>query len=149
MWKQILKTGFIAGLLDITAACLQAYLLRGTTPPTILQYIASGVWGKAAFNGSAAMMAAGLFFHFTIAFACTIAFFWLYPQLKGLQKSRVANSFLIAIVAWVVTTRLLIPLSKISPAPFNLKNAAMAIAILFVCIGLPIAFSAARFYKKK
>lgn len=148
MWKQILKTTLLAGSLDIVAACLQSYLLRGTAPATVLKYIASGIWGKAAFSGSTPMALAGLLFHFIIAFACTALFFIIYPKLKWLHRSIALNSFLIALAAWVATTRIIIPLSSITAGPFNVKNAAMALGILFICIGLPIAVAAAGYYKK-
>ncbi|MGE5108405.1 MAG: hypothetical protein ACM3H8_12720 [Sphingobacteriales bacterium] len=147
MWKQILKTTLIAGSLDITAACIHAYLLRGTTPATVLRYIASGVLGKEAFTGGYGTMALGLVFHFIIAFSCATVFFLLYPKLKFLHRSIVLNSLLIALVAWAITTQIIIRLSKIQPPVFNLGKAAIAAAILFVCIGLPISFFAKRFFQ--
>ncbi|NJN34942.1 MAG: hypothetical protein HC817_12500 [Saprospiraceae bacterium] len=77
MLKIILKTALIAGSLDITAACLQAYLKTGATPDRILAYIASGVFGKKAFSGGFPMQIAGLLFHFIIALACAACYFGL------------------------------------------------------------------------
>lgn len=149
MWKQIFKTTLIAGSLDITAACIHAWLVNGTTPQTVLKYVASGLLGKEAFNGSYGTMAAGLFFHFLIAFACTAFFFLLYPKLKILHHKVLLNSILIGLIAWTVTTQLIIPASKIQPRPFDIKKASIAAGILVVCIGLPVAISAKRFFIKK
>ena len=48
-----METGFkataVAGSLDICAAFIQAYLVKGSTPDIILKYIASGLFGKDAF----------------------------------------------------------------------------------------------------
>lgn len=149
MWKQVLKTAFIAGTLDITAACIQAWLAKGTTPQIVLKYIASGVFGKDAFAGGTGMILSGLLFHFMIAFACTLVYFMLYPKIKLLHINIFLSSLFIALIAWIVTTRLIIPLSKIKPAPFNLTKALTAIAILYVCIGLPVSIFAQRYFSKK
>lgn len=146
MWKAILKTTLIAGILDITAACLQAYLVKKTMPSIILKFIASGVYGKAAFEGGYNMMALGLFFHFLIVFTCTAIFFLLYPRLGFLKHSIMLNSFLISIVAWTVTTQIIIPISKIQSGVFNLGKALIAAGILFLCIGLPVSWFAKKFY---
>lgn len=149
MWKQILKTGLLAGTLDIIAACTQAYVMRGTTPDTVLKFIASGVLGSTALKGGAEVALLGLLFHFVIAFSCTIIFFLVYPKLQVLHKSIALNSLLIAVVAWAVTTLIIIPLSKIHPAPLQLQRAVIAISILYVCIGLPVAAAAKKLYVKK
>lgn len=147
MLKTILLTTLIAGTLDIVAACLQAYLKSGTMPGVVLSYIASGVFGKAAFSGSMPMQLVGLLFHFVIVFACTACFFWLYPKWAFLQNTLWLNSAMIALVAWVVTTQVIIPFTPIKQPAFNVVSALQAIAILFFCIGLPIAYSAWRYFE--
>lgn len=149
MWKQIFKATALAGSLDISAAFIQAYLVKGTTPDIILKYIASGLFGKDAFAGGFGYMLAGLLIHFLIAFACSATYFFIYPKIKLLHYNIWLNSFLVAIIAWTMTTRIVIPMSKIQPAPFDLAKAAMAIAILFFCIGLPITVIAKKFYRSK
>lgn len=147
MWKQILKTTFIAGSLDIIAACLQAWLNKSTvTPDIVLKYIASGVFGKDAFAGGTEMILCGLLFHFIIAFACTLVYFLLYSKLKFLHWNICISALFIALIAWAVTTQLIVPMSQIKQPPFNLTKALTAIAILYVCIGLPVSYFAKRFY---
>lgn len=146
MMKAIFLTALLAGSLDILAAFLQGYISNGISPGIILQYIASGVMGGAAYTAGGWIMALGLLFHFMIAFACTAVFFWIYPGLSFLKKSIVLNAVLIGLSAWVVTTRLIIPLSRIRQRPFDLSGALIAMAILVVCIGLPVAYFAKRYY---
>jgi hypothetical protein len=146
MRKQILITTLIAGCLDITGACTQAYLSRSITPDVLLKYIASGFFGKDAFTGGFGMMMIGLLVHFFIVLACTLIFFLLYPKLKFLQHSIIINSLLIALVAWTVTNLVIIPMSNITTAPINYLRAMIGFAILFICIGLPISISAKKFY---
>ncbi len=149
MWKQIAKTTLVAGSLDIFAACIQAWLTRGTTPDIVLKYLASGLFGKDAFAGGPGMIMVGLLVHFLIAFACTLVYFLLYPKWRFLQQNIFVSAALIALIAWTVTTRIIIPLSRINPAPFNLQKALIAVGILYVCIGLPISYFARRYYCKK
>lgn len=146
MLKQILKTTLLAGSLDILAAFLNSYLRNKTSPGIVLQYIASGVMGNIAFEGGYASMALGLFFHFMIAFSCTAIFFVLFPTLKFLNRSVLLNSVLIALAGWAVTNLLVMPVSRVSQGAFVLSRALIAIGILIICIGFPIAISAKRYY---
>jgi hypothetical protein len=146
MRKQILITTLIAGCMDITGACLHAFIARGITPDVVLKYIASGFFGKEAFNGGLGIMAIGLLVHFFIVFACTVSYFLLYPKLKFLRHSIIINSLLIALVAWAVTNLIIIPMSNINAAPVNYSRAIIAYAVLFICIGLPISITAKKFY---
>ena len=147
MMKQIIKAGLLAGTLDITAACIQAYVSRKIMPGDVLKYVASGVFGNAAFKGGYGMMFMGLLFHFTIAFACAAIFFMLYAKIKLLRYSHVLNSLLIALVAWAVTTQVIMPISNVpKPGSFDLKRAAIAIGIIFICIGMPISVLAKKYF---
>lgn len=145
MWKQIFKTTIIAGTLDILAAFVQAYIINKVSPDVVLKYIASGVFGKEAFEGNFNMIFAGLVFHFIIAFACTATFFVLYPKLKFLHHKILLNSLIIALIAWIVTTQIIMPLSKVGRSSFEFVKALRGITILIVCVGLPIAYSAKQF----
>ena len=147
MWKSIVITTLIAGTLDIVAACLHAYWTAKIMPERVLKYIASGLFGKSAFASGPPMIFLGLLIHFCITFACAFVFYWIYPKWALLKFSFFINALFIGIVAWLVTTQLLIPLSPITTPPFNLLKAVWAICILIVCIGLPIAFRAQQFYK--
>lgn len=146
MIQTIIKTAFLAGTLDIITTCLRAYLMTGMMPAKLLRFIASGVFGKAAFVGGNNMLVMGLFFHFIIAFSCTVVFFFLYPKINFLKYGWLTNSGLIAIVAWVVTNWMIIPMSQIPTRPFNFASVTIAILILFVCIGMPIAYNTQNFY---
>lgn len=149
MWKAILKTTLLAGSLDITAAFINAYISNKIMPGRVLQFIASGIFGKEAYSGGYGIMALGLLSHFLIAFACTFVFFGLYPRFQFLQKNMLLNSLLIALSAWAVTTCIIIPLSRIHPGTFNLHKSLIAIAILFICIGLPVSWFAKKYYTYK
>jgi hypothetical protein len=145
----ILLAGFVAGTLDITAACTQYYINTGKGPGNVLRYVASGVFGKKAFAGGIPMAAWGLFFHYIIASGLTIFFFWLYPKIKLLSKNIIITGLLYGIFAWVITALIIVPLSNTPPpGSFDIRKAAIAMLILMFCIGLPIALIISRHYSK-
>lgn len=148
MWKPIFKAVLIAGCLDITAAGVQAYS-KGVTPEVLLKYIASGWFGKDAYTGGFELALFGLAVHFFIVFAIAITYFLLSPKLEILQKNIWFSAGLLAVCAWGVTTRVIIPVSRIEAPPFDFVKSLIAITILYFCIGLPIAFFAAKYFKRK
>src|ERR1700741_772263 len=46
--KTILFAGLTAGVLDILAAFISAYIVNGVTPDRVLRFVASGVFGREA-----------------------------------------------------------------------------------------------------
>jgi hypothetical protein len=149
MWKKILYVTLLAGTLDILAAFLNAYLSSGVLPGRVLQYIASGVFGKKAFTGGNEMMVWGLIFHFLIAFFCVLVFFLSYPRLKFLHGKMILNAFLIGTVAWLVTNLLVIPFSKVPPAGWQWENIIKGWLILVFCIGGPVSWMGAGYWDKE
>lgn len=141
-WKPVIITTLIAGILDLSAASAQAWLMAGIMPNQLLTYIASGVWGKAAYTGGYEMLFFGLFFHFIIVFACVFCFFWAYQKWSFLHRSVLLNAFLIGFTAWLITTQIIVRFSSIPAQELRWSSAILAIAILVVCIGLPTAFAA-------
>jgi hypothetical protein len=149
MWRIIFKTTLIAGTLDITAACIHSYLLRGTMPSRVLRYVASGVFGSSAFTAGNEMLAWGLLFHFIIAFSCTACYFLLYPKMKILTRSWLIDAIAVGVVAWCVTNLIVVPMSNTPKFPFDIMKVPIGLSILIICIGIPIAYGADLFFKKK
>ncbi len=145
----IALTGLVAGTLDMTAATLQYLSRGGTNPVRILIYIASGVFGPAAFEATSPLIPAlGLFFHYLIAYSWTIAFFAAASALPALRGRPLLIGPLYGILVWFVMNRIVVPLSRVPPSRgFDPVQAAIACAILMVCIGTPIALGAARHYR--
>jgi hypothetical protein len=149
LWKVILIAGLVAGTLDITAACVQAYLVNNTTPETILRYIASAVLGKDAFKGGMGVAALGLLFHYMIATALAAFFVMLYLNIRWIRKHVVLSGLLYGILAWVLTARLLVPLTRIHVGPIVWEKAIIAILILMFMIGLPIALITRKYLSRR
>ncbi len=145
----IAVAALVAGTLDYTAA-LTNFLIKGGKDPTLIAwYIASSLLGRdAAYAGGWATAALGIFLHYVIATGWTVLFFLGYPRVALLHR----NAFLVGAVyglfVWAMMNLVLVPLTRIKPAPFNPANAAIQAGILVVCIGLPIALLARRYYTK-
>jgi hypothetical protein len=144
----ILLAGFVAGTLDIAAACTQFYINTGKDPMIVLRYVASGVFGKKAFTGGLPMAAWGLFFHYLIAFGLAIFFFWLFPKIKWVRQNVTLAGLLYGIFAWLITTQVIVSLSRIGHQPIVFSKVIVAVLILMFCIGLPIAYITANHYRK-
>src|SRR5690606_31216411 len=94
----VLGTMLLAGTLDIIAAFIQSYLNSGITPLSVLQYIASGVFGKDAFAGGIAMALAGLLFHYFIVLVWTSIFFIVFTFINISSGYRVSAGLLYGII---------------------------------------------------
>lgn len=147
--KWILLTGLLAGTLDILAAFLSFYLINGGMPITILHYIAAAVFGMEAFQGGAPMALMGLFFHYIIAMGWTTLYFTVYPYLSNvLSKNKYLSGIAYGAFVWLCMNLVVVPLTGLKTAPFDAAKAGLQMAILMVCIGLPIALRAHKFFAR-
>jgi hypothetical protein len=149
--RAILVAGLLAGTLDILSAFTQYYIVTGKNPVKILNYIASAVFGKEeAYAGGTGMVLLGLLFHYLIAFAFTLFFFWLYPRWNAFAKNWVLTAIGYGLFVWAVMNLLVVPfLTRITVAPFNLSKAAVAALILICAIAIPVTLIARKYYAKK
>ena len=85
--RAILSGWLLCGVLDITAACLQAWIQAGRTPADVLKGVASALWGRAGLDGGAGMAMAGLVMHFTVALTATLVFYALSRRLAFLRTA--------------------------------------------------------------
>ena len=141
--------GWLTGTLDIAAAFLQYYIKTGKGPGNVLRFIASGVFGTKAFAGGMAMAGWGLLFHYIIALLFSIFFFLLYPKIAALQKNWMVTGILYGLVVWALMNLLVVPASSAPPLSFHAGRALLAAGILVLCIGLPSALLANKYYLYK
>ena len=145
----VLICGLIVGTADITGACISAYIQYGSAPEKVLKYVASGVYGKEAFAGGTGMALTGLLFHYMIAYTFTWFFFLLYPNFKWMKFSRILTGIAYGIFIWLVMTQLVLPRTQVNPSQFIVKKAIIAVLILIVAIGIPLACMAHYYYSPK
>lgn len=146
--KIMVGAALLAGTLDLLSAFVDYFIATGNNPLRVLPFIASGVFGKAAFPGNAGMMLAGVFFHYLIAFLFTFFFFWLYSRTRMLAKNRVLTAIIYGLFIWMVMNLVVVQLSQ---APHTAIGAMKwpkmikSMLILICMIGLPLSFIAYRY----
>ncbi|MEO6547682.1 MAG: hypothetical protein ABIN94_06765 [Ferruginibacter sp.] len=145
----IIKTGLLAGTLDICCAMLQFYLKNGKNPIIVLKFVASAIFDKAAFAEGYYLAAMGLLFHYIIAFGWTILFFLIYHRMHLLAKNKIVVGLLYGIFVWLMMNLIVVPATNIQRAPFKLVPSLTGALILVVAIGLPISIMANRYYSKR
>lgn len=144
--RNILWIGLLAGTLDGLAALILNYKIN---PALIFRFIASGVFGKAAFAGAEEMIVAGVIFHYLIAYAFTVAFYLLYPFSYSVLKNKYVVAIVYGGIAWLIMNLVVVPLSKIGPHLIKPIDIITGVCILIICVGLPVALMADRKHFKK
>jgi hypothetical protein len=140
----ILVGGSIAGALDITYAIVFS-AFRGVLPLRILQSVASGLLGSAAYDGGLPTAALGLFLHFFIAFSAAAIFYLASRWFPFLIRHAVLSGVLYGAGIYAVMNLVVVPLSafprKLSFPPRVLIT---GLFVHMFFIGLPIALATRR-----
>ncbi len=144
----LIKGWLLAGTLDITAAIIQT-LIAGGSISRLMQYIASGAFGAAAFEGGMAYAVLGLAFHYVIAFGWSFLFLLIYPKLSFAPQHRLLTGIGYGAFVWFMMNRIVLPLSNIAMRPFDPVRALIAATVLMVAIGIPLSFVASGYYSKR
>jgi hypothetical protein len=145
LWKVIAGATLLVGTLDISDAFI-FYGLRGVSPIRILQGIASGALGRAAFGMGHGSVLIGLICHFFIAF-CATSVFLLAARKLPLAHHPWLYGTLFGVALYCVMNYIVLPLTKVPPRPSfpPLVPFANGVAALVFCIGIPLAFIARRY----
>jgi hypothetical protein len=135
--------GLIAGVLDAIDGVI-AYGTQGLSPIQVLQYIASGALGKSAFEGGLATAALGAGFHFIIAWVAAAVFVLASRRLEILKTHAVLAGLIYGAAVYFFMNYLVLPLSAVAPATFQLGLFLNGVIGHAVFVGLPIALYARR-----
>jgi len=147
--KALIVAFLVAGTSDIAVALIQYTISTGNNPIRVLIFIASGVFGRGAYEGSAPGMAAlGLIFHYCIAFIWTFIFYKLYPLIALMRKNRSLTGLSYGLIVWLGMNLIVVPLSNTPELPFSLTRALTGILILMVAIGTPLSFIIGKYYSE-
>jgi hypothetical protein len=135
--------GLIAGVLDAIDGVI-AYGTQGLSPIQVLQYIASGALGKSAFEGGLATAALGAGFHFIIAWVAAAVFVLASRRLEILKTHAVLAGLIYGAAVYFFMNYIVLPLSAVAPATFQLGLLLNGVIGHAVFVGLPIALCARR-----
>jgi hypothetical protein len=136
--------GLTAGVLDISDAFVVT-IINGGSPVRVLQGIASGVLGRASFQGGAATAALGLGLHFLIATGAATVYFLASRRLPILLRRPLWCGLAFGLAVWAFMYYVVLPIT------FSRPNTIPAWPLLInqlgihaIGVGLPIAFFASR-----
>jgi hypothetical protein len=137
--------GIACGVFDITQAMVAFYLQSGLKPVTVLQSVASGLLGRASFQGGTRTAALGAFLHFFIAFSWAAIYYIASRRLLFMTEKPVIAGLIYGEFVWIIMTFVVLPLSAIHRWPTWNKASIITgpIGHLFL-VGLPIALAVKR-----
>jgi hypothetical protein len=140
----VLVGGSIAGTLDILFAISFAGY-SGVAPTRLLQTVASGLLGKAAFSGGIPTAALGLVLHFGMSYLWAGIFLLAARRLPRLRHQPVASGIHFGVAVFLTMRLVVLPLSAF-PYPVSFKALATALDLLShtFLFGVPIALAARR-----
>jgi uncharacterized membrane protein YagU involved in acid resistance len=140
----LLAGGAIAGALDILfAISFAAY--NGMAPMRLLQTVASGAFGKAAFSGGASTAVLGLVFHFALSYLWTTVFLVAAWRVPALLRRPLVSGIVFGVVVFLIMRLLVLPFSAF-PFPVTFKPLGSTLDLLshMLLFGVPIAISASK-----
>ena len=142
-FQTIVLGGTVAGVLDAIDGVV-AYGFLGLNPVQVLQYIASGAFGSAAFQGGLAMAAAGALFHFFIAFVVAAVYYVGARTVPRITHHTLASGLLFGATVFLVMNYLVLPFSAVAPSAFSWPLFLNGIIGHALFVGLPISWFAHR-----
>lgn len=148
MLRPILIATLIAGTLDILSAFVFAGL-AGMTPVGVLRYVASGPFGEAP-TASAGWAAVGFCIHFAIMACMASAYMLVAPRLAWLIRHPIPAGLAYGLLLWLIMYWAVKPLRwPDAPLPHTLYAIANQLFSHCLLVGLPIALTAARFFRRE
>jgi hypothetical protein len=146
--SSIVLGGLIAGAFDITYATVFSYFRSGVSPVRILQSVASGLLGSAAFEGGAPTAALGLVLHFVIALIFAAIYALASRYLPVLIRRPVLAGSVYGAGIYAFMNLVVLPLSRFPrKVSFPLPVLVTGLLVHMFLIGVPIALAARRAYK--
>ena len=146
--KPIFWGGLIAGTLDLTGACLSSWLRAGVAPIRVMQSVASGLLGNAAYTGGAKTAVLGVALHFLIATTWTAVFYFASRKLWFMIERPITSGLLYGVAVYAFMNFVVLPLSAFPQrTPPRLSGRIIGLLIIMFCIGLPISLIVRRFSK--
>ena len=135
----IVLAGAVAATCDIAYALL-FFGWKGVPAERILQSVASGLLGNAAFKGGAATAALGLALHYAILVVAAALFWLVARRWRWLRDEPITTGLLYGLAIFAFMNFLVLPLSAY-PFPMNypLLRTVTGLLVHMAGVGLPIS----------
>jgi hypothetical protein len=136
-WVAVLYGGFVAGSLDILAAAL----INRVDPLIIMRAIASGLLGRAAFQGGLPVAALGLLLQWAMSLLIAAIFVFAAGRMSWLSQRWITAGLLYGVVVFVVMEYVVVPLSAAAKPHFTALSLAENLLAMLL-FGLIVSFFA-------
>jgi hypothetical protein len=134
----IVLSAVVAGVLDISATGLLGRAV-GVSFRRLLQFVASGTLGTAAFEGGAGTAVIGFALHFLIATIWAVLYFSASNYWPVLVLRPLLCGVLYGLTVHLVMSCAIVPFSRAPKRPFAWRAWLIQLAVHILCVGLPIA----------
>jgi len=136
----------IAGVLDAAfAVVVDVLILHAFSLLGVLQWIASGLLGRAAFAGGLATAALGVAIHFALAAVFAAFYYAVSTRASALRTQAVTFGITYGAAIWLLMDLVILPRSGAPMAPFDpIVFGAFLLDHMFF-VGLPIALAVKRY----
>jgi hypothetical protein len=112
--KRFALAALVVGTLDIAEVMIVSWL-KGGAPLRILQGIASGIYGKASFEGGTRTMLIGLALHFFIAAVVVAVYFLASRYLAILNRHPILTGAIYGGLVYLFMNFVVLPLAGMAP----------------------------------
>lgn len=143
-FQTILYGGLIVGVLDALDAMIFNGLYGGVSPARVWRFVASGLLGRASFDGGLKTAALGLLIHFLIAFILATIYYGASLYFPVLVRRAVLWGLLYGVAVYFVMRYIVTPLSAAPPLTFSVASLLNGVIGHALLVGLPIALVARR-----
>jgi len=121
MLRKVALATVLAGTFDLLANFLLWGLWKQVSPIRICQTIASGIYGKAAFDGGYVTAAVGVAAHYAIMAVMAIGYYLVISVSKWAQQNWVVTAIVYGLFLWAVMNYVVVPMSASHrPGPWPL-----------------------------
>lgn len=132
----VVAGGFTLATLDLLYACSFWAWLRHVSPVRLLQYIASGALGEAAFDGGIGTALVGAGFHYFIAIVMVLVYYLASRRYRALVQHPLRYGLPYGLLLWVVMTHVVVPLSLAQPSAKPLMLAVVTNFLMHLVFGV-------------
>jgi len=135
----ILYGGLAVGILDGLFALIYYGLILGARPMRIFQSVASGLLGKASYEGGMPTFLLGVLLHFVVATCIAAVYYAVSLKLPVLIRHAVLCGLIYGMIAYLGMNYVVIPLSAAKSGTFSLPVFLTGLIGHALLVGLPIA----------
>ena len=142
----ILIGGLLAGTLDLTYAIVFSGS-HGVPAMRVMQSVASGWLGSAAYEGGVPTAILGVLSHYFIMFCAAAVFFAASRRFDFLVRRPVISGVVFGLIMYAVMTLVVLPLSALPNYKVKFTDPVLVSANLFVhmfFVGVPISLAVRR-----